>query len=1242
MGVKYSKTIWPDEYVASLLHPVVRKWIFDTFGTLTEIQRRAVPLIHQGKNVLMISPTGSGKTLAAFLSAINELFWMASRGELEDGIYVLYVSPLRALSNDIRRNLSQPIEGMRKIAEDLGLEVQEIRYFVRTGDTTQNERAKMLKKPPHILITTPETLAIVLSSRKFRYHLKKIKYVIVDEIHELCSSKRGTHLSISLERLREFLGRDYTRIGLSATQAPVEEIAKFLVGGEYVKGEWKEREVYIVKSFMSKDIDLEVIAPGDLISEGSEAVNRRMYEILKKLVEKHRTTLIFTNTRSGAESVAYKLKELGIESLGTHHSSLSREVRLDIEENLKQGKLKAVVTSTSLELGIDIGYIDLVCQIGSPKSVAKGLQRIGRSGHALHASPKGKFIAINRGDIMECAVISKCAKRGKIDRVQIPKLCLDVLAQHLVGMSLEKRWRIEEAYAAIKRAYPYKDLTFEEFMDVLRYLGGKYPGLEDLGVYRKLWLDLERGEFGRKKGSTVIYNLNVGTIPDETNYKVILEGTRRVIGFLSEDFVSRLIPGDIFVLAGSTYEFVRCKGTRVYVRNAAGRKPTIPSWIGEMLPRSYDLSIEVGIFRRELERRVGEVIIGKRKRSEVISWLRNEYYLNERGAKILFDWAKEQLSYLGFLPRHEIPLVEHFLDENGRSHLIFHFPYGRRVNDALSRAYATILSDKFKTNVKITISDDGFVLSFPRAIPESYKEVVKSLRPEEIEELLKRSIRRTELFKQRFRHCAVRSFMVLRNYKGHEISASNQYLKSTNLLRYLESEDFPVLRETYREILYQYMDLEHAIEVLSKISSGEWKLRFYGPTEAPCPFSHEILVIGMEDIVMMEDRAEMLREFRRRVLSKILNERAEFKDQKYIEAYFKMKRRENYPGIDKSDLREILERCFPVPMSGRSSIYERMKADPKVVRKWISSMMRKGEVTTIFLGRRMLIPKWAEKYYMAFFDPDFEVAKKFEGKRLSQISQEERLEARRAEATGALRINSDGKGNFYYELREEYEVAEKEEAARILIKQVLSNYGPLTFEEILAELRIRDEELEKTLKRMVKEGEVMEGYFIPGEEQEQYLLRKDWENLKSSLPLETSLIAYAKSYSYREKICEIEKDVFGDTSVASLFLRSKEKMKKVKFLNWKGEVEEAEVPISEGDWMKDIKEEVPLYLVRRGSQLEGFLLGEKKECDFYLVFGRKIVGYVVGNEIKIKRGLKQALGNLDLGKLVKDFQKDVI
>ncbi len=1242
MGVKYSKTIWPDEYVANLLHPVVRKWIFSTFGTLTEIQRRAVPLIHEGKNVLMISPTGSGKTLAAFLSAINELFWMASRGELEDGVYVLYVSPLRALSNDIRRNLSQPIEGMRKIAEDLGLKVQEIRYFVRTGDTTQNERAKMLKRPPHILITTPETLAIVLSSRKFRYHLKKIKYVIIDEIHELCSSKRGVHLSISLERLREFLGREFTRIGLSATQAPIEEIARFLVGGTYEKGEWKEREVYIVKSLMSKDIDLEVIAPGDLISEGSEAVNRKMYSILKKLIQRHRTTLVFTNTRSGAESVAYKLKEMGIDSLGTHHSSLSREVRLDIEESLKKGKLKAVVTSTSLELGIDIGYIDLVCQIGSPKSVAKGLQRIGRSGHALHANPKGKFIAINRGDIMECAVISKCAKEGKIDRVQIPKLCLDVLAQHLVGMSLEKKWRIEEAYATIKRAYPYRDLTFEEFMDVLRYLGGKYSGLEDLGVYRKLWLDLETGEFGRKKGSTVIYNLNVGTIPDETNYKVIMEGTRRIIGFLSEDFVSRLIPGDIFVLAGSTYEFVRCKGTKVYVRNAAGRRPTIPSWIGEMLPRSYDLSIEVGKFRRELEKRVGEVILGKRKRSEIISWLREEYYLNRKGAEIMFEWAKEQISYLGFIPRHEIPLVEHFYDENGRSHLIFHFPYGRRVNDALSRAYATILSDKFKTNVKITISDDGFVLSFPRALPESYREAVKSLKPEELEELLKRNVRRTELFKQRFRHCAVRSFMVLRNYKGHEISASNQYLKSSNLLRYLESEDFPVLRETYREILYQYMDLEHAVEVLSKISSGEWKLRFYGPTEAPCPFSHEILVIGMEDIVMMEDRAEMLREFKRRVLARILNERAEFKDQKYIEAYFKMKRRESYPGIDKGDLREILERCFPVPMAGRSSIYERMKTDPRVVRKWIASMLRKGEITTIFLGRRMLIPKWAERYYMAFLEPDFELAEKFAGKRLSEISQEERLEARRAESTGALRINADGRGNFYYELREDFERERKREAAKALIRQVLYCYGPMTYDELVAELRIRDKEVEKALNDLIREGEVVKGYFIPGEEEMQYMLREDRENLSSSLPLENSLVAYAKSYSYREKICEIEKDIFGDTSVASMFLRSKEKLKEVEFLNWKGEKERAKLPISEGDWIKDLKEEAPIYVVRKGSQLESFLIGERKECDAYLVFGRKIIGYLRGKRLEIRRGLKEALRNLNLEDLLKYFNKDVI
>ncbi|HEC96216.1 MAG TPA: ATP-dependent helicase, partial [Euryarchaeota archaeon] len=966
MVVKISPYIWPDDRVLGMFHPVVRMWFMRTYSSLTDIQRRAIPLIHKGKSVLMISPTGSGKTLAAFMSAINELFILASKNALENKVYVVYVSPLRALSNDIRKNLEGPIEGIKKLAEEFGLEIPEIRYLVRTGDTKQYERSKMLKKAPHILITTPETLSIVITSIKFRELLKDIKYVIVDEIHELCSSKRGVHLSLSLERLQEYVGKPIVRIGMSATQAPIEEIAKFLVGGGIKNGNWIPRDVYIVKSSFQKDLDILVHSPGDLVTEGPETVNRKMYELLIDYIKKHRTTLVFTNTRSGAEAVSYKLKELGLENVGTHHSSLSPEVRLKVEDDLKNGRLKAVVTSTSLELGIDIGYVDLVCEIGSPKSISRGIQRIGRSGHAVHARPKGRFIAINTGDLIECAVIARCAKMGKIDRIKIPENSLDVLAQHIVGMSLEKKWRIEDAYRVVKRAYPYRNLSFEEFLSVLEYLGGTDERLENLNVYRKIWVDFKEGVFGRKKGARVIYNLNIGTIPEETKYAVVLhDSKRRIVGYLSEDFATELKHGDIFVLAGSTYEFLGFKGTKVYVRPAPGKRPTIPSWIGEMLPRSYDLSIEVMKFREVVEGLVKKVLRGKKTKEDVIEYLMKEYYVDKTAANVIFNLFKNQLLTRGFIPSFRNIAVEHYIDEYGKYHIIFHYPFGRKVNDALSRAYAAAIGAKHKVSVGITVTDDGFMLTLPKMIVLDEDTIKKLVTPENIEDILKKSLRNTELFNQRFRHCAVRAFMILRNYKGYEISAKNQYLKAMNILKASKEleKTHPVFIETYREILTQHMDINGAKTVLSNILSGKWRLRIILPTDVPMPFSHEIIATGYEDVVLMEDRATVLRKLLQKVKTKVLQENVEFKDIDYLDRYFKLKRWLIIKGVSKDDLFNAVKTLGFIPLSGSENIFERFTVKEDVLRKWISEMLESGIMTTVFLGRRYLTLKEYERYF---------------------------------------------------------------------------------------------------------------------------------------------------------------------------------------------------------------------------------------------------------------------------------------
>ncbi len=725
------------EEVLDMMEPLIAEWFHEKFESLTEPQSYAIPLIHERKHVLVSSPTGSGKTLTAFLSIINELFKLDKKGELEDKIYCVYVSPLKALANDIHKNLEKPLEEIRALAEDKEVKTPEIRTAIRSGDTSQNERRKMAKTPPHIFITTPESLALALSSPQFRKKFDGVQYFINDEIHEISSSKRGVYLSLNTERLEEHIKGDMTRIGLSATQAPIQEIAKFLGGYE----EGKPRPVNIIEVAGEKNLDLSVMSPvDDMTILPYEVVNSRMYDCLTEMVKKHRTTLIFTNTRSGAENVAYKLKDRGIDKIAAHHGSLSKETRLEVEDGLKSGRLRSVVSSTSLELGIDIGYIDMVIQVNSPKSVAKGLQRVGRAGHSLGKTSKGRMIVFDKDDLVECSVITRKAYQHDIDRVSIPENNLDVLSQALIGMSIEHRWDVEEAYELVKKAYCYKNLPKEDYLRVLDYLGAT----EFQNVYPKIWYSKEEGVFGKKGGAQMLYYMNIGTIPSESNYRVYSE-KGVPLGTLSEKFVERLSRGDVFILGSHSYGFLHTRGTKVFVEDAAGKKPTVPSWSGEMLPRSYDLSVGLGRFRRKLSQKMQN-----EDEDDVITWLRENYRIDEGSARTMISYFKEQSALVKELPTDKTILIEGHIGQDGNYNIIFHACFGRETNDALSRAYAHKISKKFNCNANVSITDDNFMITTGKKIPLG--ELTELLSHKDIEKILRRCIRNTELFEQRFRH----------------------------------------------------------------------------------------------------------------------------------------------------------------------------------------------------------------------------------------------------------------------------------------------------------------------------------------------------------------------------------------------------------------------------------------------------------------------------------------------------------
>ena len=1008
MAITVALREYSKEEVLSILDPLVSEW-FSKFPDLTPPQRYAIVNIHEGRNVLVAAPTGSGKTLSAFISIISELVSLAREGKLEDRVYCVYVSPLRSLNNDIYKNLMVPLNEIRELAKQKGLTLPEIRVAVRTGDTTQSERSRMLRKPPHILITTPESLAIILVAPKFREKFRWVKWVIVDEIHELCSSKRGVHLTLSLERLQRLSYERFVRIGLSATIHPLEEVAKFLVGYE----DGKERDCVIADTRFVKPVEMLVTSPvADLIHTSAGYASKRMYKKLSELVKKHRTTLVFTNTRSGTERVVYHLSKLKVvdgDKLAAHHSSLSRELRKGVEDGLKEGRMKVVVcvsgdeevltdrgwvkikdvkegmrvlglnggrleyqgfralfsddyhgygyristaggasikctpehrflvedgprwieaerlsegdrvavvrgggldwdevkskerirldriyslvdvdggnyvingfvcknSSTSLELGIDIGSIDLVVQIGSPKSISRCIQRVGRSGHALDRVSKGVLMALELDDLVEDAVMVREAMKGKLDRVYIPENCLDVLAQHLVGMAVEGKWKVDEAYRLVRRSYCYRNLKFEEFMSVIKYLSGQYRSLEDYRVYGKIWFDPKDGVFGRR-GSLlrVIYSTNIGTIPDEVSVKVYTMEGRRV-GSIEEEFLERLGYGDVFILGGKTYRFEYADGFRAYVSRVEHEKPTVPSWFSEMLPLSFDLGEAIGRFRKE----VFEMLRRRVRAKDIIEFIKGEGYCDDYASRAILGYMKAEYEFLKSLGVEDMPdneniVVEDYV-EGGRRNLIFNCVFGRRVNDALSRAYAYALTKLTKGTVMVTVSDSGFMLTIPRRSRFDLKELLGMIKSYNLREELVKAVKNTEMVRRRFRHCATRSLMILRNYKGHEIKVGRQQVNAQMLLELSKRlEGFPVLKETYREIVEDLMDVKMAEKVLRDIEEGRRRFVICPTSDLPSPFTHSLILSGYSDLVLMEDRKELLRRLYDEVLNRIRKRRS--------------------------------------------------------------------------------------------------------------------------------------------------------------------------------------------------------------------------------------------------------------------------------------------------------------------------------------------------------------------------------
>jgi len=902
-----------DASLLARLDPAVRTWWIREFGEyvpenggfFTPPQRGAIPHVLDDENALICAPTGSGKTLASFTAIIDELIRRGRRSDegLPNEVKCLYVSPLKSLANDIHRNLGVPLDGIEDAMAAADDEPVEIRHAIRHGDTDDAERQRMLEETPHILNTTPETLAILLNSPKFKEKLRGVEYVIVDEIHALAGGKRGTHLSVSLERLEHLADGSPTRIGCSATIEPLDAVGEFLVGRESPGGlpasdasggsgdERREspgaaRDVEIVDTRFAREFDLSLECPtDDLVGTPREVVTGRFYDRLHELVQAHTNTIVFTNTRSGAERVLHRLRErydaYDEATSGCHHGSLSKERRERIEQGLKDGELDVVTSSTSLALGIDMPHVDLVVQVGSPKSVAELLQRVGRAGHRVGQTVTGRVIALDRDELVECAVMLKKAEEGFVDSVSIPENAQDVAAQHVYGMAINGPRPEQEVLGILRRAYPYRAYTDAQWEQLLRYLRADYDGLEDKNVYAKIWRDENDPPEGRhhyeaypvgetligKRGrlARVIYMTNIGTIPDSFTCQVVTRAGDEWVGQLDEGYLDTLDTGDVFVLGGDRFEYRYRRGSKVYVDRTSAR-PTVPSWYSERLPLSFDLGKEILAFQAEVVDR-----LAADGPAAARTWLR-EFPLDDNTVRALVRLFDHQLRFAGAesVSTSERLVIEVERDrEDYRRHYHVRSCYGRRFNDGLSRLLAYRCARETGANVSVAVADTGFTLSMPLNRKVDLAALLADIDPGDVRSDLRAALQGTDLLERYFRIDATRSLLILKRYKGYEKSASEQQVSSEMLLSFAESlADFAVIEETYRELLEDKLHVAGIEWFCERVQAGDLSIEQF-TVDTPSPAAWGLATLAASDVVLAEDESEVLRTFHARVMAEI-------------------------------------------------------------------------------------------------------------------------------------------------------------------------------------------------------------------------------------------------------------------------------------------------------------------------------------------------------------------------------------
>ncbi|MEM7280128.1 MAG: DEAD/DEAH box helicase [Pseudomonadota bacterium] len=835
-------------------HPAVSGWFKKHFSAPTSVQTESWPAIQSRQHTLLAAPTGSGKTLAAFLASIDGLVKEGLERGLPNETRVLYISPLKALSNDIQKNLQLPLVGIRDELLEQGLPDVDVKAWVRTGDTPQWERQKAVREPPHILVTTTESAYILLTSDSGRNMLRTVETVIVDEIHALAGSKRGSHLSLSLERLDALVDHPLTRVGCSATQKPIESMADFLVG---------HREVgrCIVDTGHVRDRDLALEIPNSPVEAiMANEVWGELYDRLAQLVSEHKTTLIFVNTRRLAERAAKNLAErIGEEHVTAHHGSLAKEHRLKAEQRLKAGELKCLVATASLELGIDIGDIDLVCQMGTPRSIAAFLQRVGRSGHGVGLTPKGRLFPLSRDDLLECTALLGAANRGELDQIVLPRQPLDVLSQQIVAeVAGKEEWDEQELFQQLRKAWPYRELTEDRFKSVVQMLAQGFSTRRGRrGAY--LHYDGVNRRIRARKGAKLTAVTNGGAIPDQFDYDVVLSPEGFKVGTLNEDFAFESMAGDIFQLGNTSYQILKVAQGKVHVEDAKGKPPTIPFWIGEAPGRTDELSDAVSRLRAEVDQQL------EKGMESTIRWVTDTYEIPVPAAEQLIHYLASAKAALGLLPTKDKVVFERFFDETGDMHLVVHSSYGSRVNRAWGLALRKRFCRRFNFELQAAALEDSIILSlssshsFPITEPASY------INSKTVRDVLIQALLDAPMFPTHWRWVASIALAIKRNHNGKRSPAyfqrndaedlvaavfPDQIACAENITGRREVPDHPLVKQSIDDCLHEVMDVDGLIRVLQLVENKQIEIIGKDLT-SPSPLAQEIL--GAKPYAFLDD-----------------------------------------------------------------------------------------------------------------------------------------------------------------------------------------------------------------------------------------------------------------------------------------------------------------------------------------------------------------------------------------------------